>query len=544
MGFFIAPFSSLVKVFPNERPKEAEISEVSVLQKERFSIQFVFLCPSARRISFCVESPLKHVLQGYRVECVPVFHPIPEDLPIDQDVLRTQPGLYPDLLRPCGLSGSFDAYAGWNSLWIEMEGAVPPGTYPIRCRISDGTEEGRTRFSLIVLPETLPEQTLLHTEWFHADCIASLHQTEVFSETHWALMEQYLRNAAAYGMNMLYTPILTPALDTAVGGERPTVQLIEITRQGTGYRFQFDRLERYLRMAIRCGIRCFEMAHLFSQWGAAFAPKVVMRIEDGSIRRVFGWDTAADSPEYRMFLKQMLPALKAFLRQNGWLDRCYFHLSDEPSMEHLGSYRRARESVAELLEDCRVIDALSDYAFYEQGLVPHPIPATNHAAPFLEHKVSPLWVYYCVGQGVGVCNRFVCMPSYRNRALGWQLFCNRVSGFLHWGFNFWYSPGARTVWNPLMPDADAEHFFPAGDAYLVYPGKDGPLRSLREVVLAEALQDLRAAQKLAQLTSREEAECFIRQQGGCDFAFDTYPKDEAALLRLREAVNRRILEVR
>lgn len=117
MGFFIAPFSSLVKVFPNERPKEAEISEVSVLQKERFSIQFVFLCPSARRISFCVESPLKHVLQGYRVECVPVFHPIPEDLPIDQDVLRTQPGLYPDLLRPCGLSGSFDAYAGWNSLW-------------------------------------------------------------------------------------------------------------------------------------------------------------------------------------------------------------------------------------------------------------------------------------------------------------------------------------------------------------------------------------------------------------------------------------------
>lgn len=34
-------------------------------------------------------------------------------------------------------------------------------------------------------------------------------------------------------MNMLYTPLFTPPLDTAVGGERMTVQLVGMEKAGT-----------------------------------------------------------------------------------------------------------------------------------------------------------------------------------------------------------------------------------------------------------------------------------------------------------------------
>ena len=67
----------------------------------------------------------------------------------------------------------------------------------------------------------------------------------------------------------------------------------------------------------------------------------------------------------------------------------------DSSIAALESYRRARDSVREALADCRTMDALSDIAFYKEGLVPHPIPANNHIDAFLEEKVPHLWTYYC-----------------------------------------------------------------------------------------------------------------------------------------------------
>lgn len=68
------------------------------------------------------------------------------------------------------------------------------------------------------------------------------------------------------GINVLLTPVFTPPLDTAVGGERPTVQLVDITLENGNYTFGFDRLKRFCRMAKRCGIKELEIAHLFTQW--------------------------------------------------------------------------------------------------------------------------------------------------------------------------------------------------------------------------------------------------------------------------------------
>ncbi|WP_373271265.1 glycoside hydrolase domain-containing protein [Paenibacillus sp. MY03] len=47
---------------------------------------------------------------------------------------------------------------------------------------------------------------------------------------------------------------------------------------------------------------------------------------------------------------------------------------DEPHLEHLESYRKANEIISAHLSEFPIIDTLSNYAFYETGLVNRPIP--------------------------------------------------------------------------------------------------------------------------------------------------------------------------
>ena len=70
---------------------------------------------------------------------------------------------------------------------------------------------------------------------------------------------------------------------------------------------------------------------------------------------------------------------------------------------------------------------------------------------FLDHGVEHLWTYYCCGQGEDVSNRFMAMPSARNRIRGAQLFKYHIEGFLQWGYNFWYSMLSK---RPIDPYAE------------------------------------------------------------------------------------------
>ena len=120
---------------------------------------------------------------------------------------------------------------------------------------------------------------------------------------------------------MLLTPLFTPPLDTEVGGERPTVQLIDVVQEGNTYHFDFRRLRRWVQLADRCGVRYFEMAHFFTQWGAAHCPKIVARVK-GRERKIFGWKDRATGAKYRNFLDQFLPQLVRFIRKMDWSVAC------------------------------------------------------------------------------------------------------------------------------------------------------------------------------------------------------------------------------
>ncbi|WP_422661081.1 DUF4091 domain-containing protein [Paenibacillus sp. EC2-1] len=545
---------SLVKVFPDETLSEPSLQRGTALWSETFSFQVAYRSEnSIHPLYISVSSEL-----GSQVSIRSVGLS-PSELPTysysDDYVLRKTPGLYPDKLLPIPKEG-IRAYPGqWRSVWVtinlpslaewnQTNSKMDP-SFEINISFENqaGDQLGSERFVLDVLSTELPKQKLIHSEWLHCDCIASYYKVDILGEKHWELIERYVEGAVQHGVNMLLTPLFTPPLDTAIGGERPTVQLVEVEcTMEEEYRFNFDKLSRWLEMCNRVGIQYFEFSHLFTQWGAKHAPKIIATVhKNGEAKKeqIFGWDTDAKGDSYRHFLSQFLPALASYLEERGLTERCYFHVSDEPALDQLEDYRSARSILREYLEDFPFIEALSDYSFYEQGLVPVPIPSNDHIEEFLEHDVKPLWTYYCCGQSVEVSNRFFNMPSSRNRILGYQLYKFEIQGFLHWGYNFWNTQYSLEAIDPYQV-TDAGGAFASGDAFVVYPGHEGPIDSIRWEVFNEALQDLRACELLESLIGRSQVLELLEKGLDSPLTFRNFPRDASWLLSKREEINRQI----
>ncbi len=540
--------SPLEKGFAHQSPAEFKpLQKQSVLLGEHLDFQFFYRDIPAVNEARKVEVRLEGAPGDW--EIFQVTH-VPVDFPTyQQDISRGTPyyidsptGTYPDVLEPID-QGKYLRPRPDKMEALFITGSIDqPGNYTLSVvMLAKGEEIARESLSVTVVDCALPEQSLIFTQWFHCDCLASYYNVPVFSEAHWKILEAYLRTAAQSGINCILTPVFTPPLDTQVGGERPTVQLVGVTVTADGYAFDFTLLDRWLDLTADCGIRYYEISHLFSQWGAEYAPKVV-GYKDGELQRLFGWDTPGTGEAYVTFLHAFMPQLVAHLKERGVLQNCLFHVSDEPSEEHLAGYRKAKETIEPYVQGCRMIDALRHIELFRQGIVTTPIPATNRMDPFLAEDIDMRWAYYCCGQWNHVSNRFIAYPSFRNRIIGVQLYKFNIKGFLHWGYNFWYSMGSTRQINPFL-NQSGDRQVPAGDAFSVYPGQNGqPLEALRLRIFREALEDYRALEKLESLTDRESVLSLIDEVAGMEITLSDYPASADYLHALREAVNGRIAE--
>ena len=537
--------SSLEKVFQDEAPVyKPECLPLSGLWGETVSFQAAYTGTAfmRERLDVKIESPLEKWLHVRTVEQVPVGRPT--NGIVDDNYLRTTPGLYPDLLREIPDGKVIVCSNQWRSLWIDVDlcSEIPAGTYEIKVSLEkEGTCVCSQTMKVKVIGAVLPKQKIMHTEWLHADCLADYYHVDVFSEEHWEILDNYFEEYVKRGGNMMLVPLFTSPLDTAVGLDRTTTQLIDVRVENGTYQFCFDKLRRWIDLCQKHGIEYYEMSHLFSQWGARYAPKVVASVAEagGEMQKIFGWHTPATG-EYTRFLEAFLPELIGKLKEWGIADHVWFHISDEPREKDLETYRAAKESLGDMLKEFHTFDALSSYEFYRHGLVDKPVPGNNEIEEFLEHGLTEMWTYYCTGQFYEVSNRFMSMPSARNRIYGVQLYKYDIIGILHWGYNFYNTQFSIERINPYEV-TDSGNAFPSGDPFLVYPGADRkPEESIRMMVHYEALTDLRALQLLESLTDKAYVMDLIEGSLGEPLTFRRYPKSDMYLIWLRNRVNEEI----
>lgn len=535
---------ALEKVFPDTAPREAVEAELNGFLGETLSFQIAYLPPAhgsehSDRIRVEVDGQSAPFVSVQTVELVPVTLAAFDNH--DDGYLRDSPGMYPDLLKPLPEGETVRPLpAAWSALWFDVciEKAADSGGRTVQITLraeSDGRVLYETQVPVQVHPVALPALDIINTQWLHADCLADYYDVEPFSEEHWRQLDAFIEAAAKMRVTSVLTPTWTPPLDTAVGHTRTPVQLVQIRDDGEGYVFDFRRLGRWLQMCRTHGIRTVEIAHLFTQWGAKATPAIYVDTPEGREHR-FGWHVAATDPSYRDLLSHLLPQLRAYLAEH-WADgSAIYHVSDEPHPGDREGYLAARAVVQDLLEGEMVADALSDYQFVDA--VDVPIVATNAVQPFLQAGLEP-FVYYCVSQNIDVSNRFMALPSVRNRVLGRQLFVHKAPGFLHWGFNFW---NAQFSLHPVDPFADtsASGAFPAGDSSIVYPAPDGTAwASLRYRVFTQAMDDHRALQLLRDLTDHDTAAGYVNEEGR--LSYSEFSADAGEHVRARRQVNDRIV---
>jgi len=560
LNFKIKLLSSLNKVFAEPKePATEDFKKGSAFAGEVYAFQVAYF--SKTRISdiaWKLESPLKGHITVRQAGLVPAEYLSPD---FDETMLKLTPGLFPDPLLPCPDKLKTFPHQ-WRSLWFSI--SVPEnckaGKYPVTITFCMKDEESdckgntdeqvhqntaayqyETSFELEVMLASLPSATLGHSEWFHADCLAVQYQVPVWSEKHWRLLEKYFCNMAEHGITQLLTPIFTLPLDTAEGGERPTAQLVDVFYDKGKYSFDFARLEQWINLAKIAKIKTIEISHLFSQWGAKKTPKIIVNV-DGVETKKFGWHTYALGKEYMQFLDAFLPALINHLEQKKIMNNCCFHISDEPHLKDLEHFSKVAKMVKKYIPADKIVDAMSNVEYYEKGICENPIPAISELAPFIALGIKNLWTYYCCGPWENAPNRYFNMPLARTRALGLILYKYDLSGFLHWGYNFWFKRYSTASLDPFK-ETDAGGEFPAGDPFLVYPGEDGPLDSIRYEVLREGFQDHRALKLLESMIGRTQTIEFIEKSLGYEISDTVYPKVEDDFLKFRNALNEKICSI-
>lgn len=516
------------KVFPDDERLASTYRGGSFLCNEPYSFQLAYrsvgtVIPVYAEIGgdFPLESIAEYAVQNVPVLQVSAFAK-------DENFEAHGVGMYPDILmrrqtvsevvndgfwqpRYFESGESTLLYAlpdCWQSLWFTLneQGTVPAGRYTVTIRLRSQKDRrvlAENAVDIQVIGVPLPKQTTVYTNWFHYDCLSDLYRVPVFSQRYEDMLRSYVGNAVRHGMNTLLLPAFTPPLDTSVDRERMTVQLVDIVQQGDRYTFDFTRMKHFIELVFGCGIQYLEHSHLFTQWGAKHAPKIVAEV-DGQSRRVFGWDTEASGEAYRSFLQQYLAALRRFLADEGLTDRVFFHISDEPCTQAaFASYEQAANGIRDLLQGLKLCDTFSHRSYFDRSYVTTPIVVVPSAPDFRDYD-GGYWLYYTGENSRDLyTNRLITTTNGRCRILGVQMYYYGATGFLHWGYNYYYDTLSHGLFDPgRNPCGYAMH---PGTSYLVYPQMDGTcLPSMREKLMMEAMCDIRALQCLEQGIGREK----------------------------------------
>jgi hypothetical protein len=520
--------SSFTRYYPASRAETCETLSLDLARGERGSFQVVFrreFTENYLDVTASAIAPDGINVQIRRIGYVPMPHHN-TNTPLDEmDGREFVPGLVPDPLFPVSMirAGADETNSFWITVWTSTE--MAPGTYPVSITLTaEGEEEITLTSNVVVHRAVLPTRRDFYlTHWFYADAICAWYKTELWEDRFWEIVEPYFRDVAIHQQDIVYIPVFTPPLD---GIKRPT-QLLNVRRNGDRYEFDWTLVRKWVKLAQACGIERFEWTHFFTQWGVKHA----LRIYEGhgeTATLLWPPETGATSQVYRDFLAQFLPELYDFLQAEGILEYSHFHLSDEPHGDMIEDYRAARELLRELAPWIKVMDALSDITFARTGLTDFPLPSTETAADFVKEGFTA-GVYYCCGPRGKYVNRMLDTPLAKIRMTGWLFYRMQACGFLNWGYNYWFKSQSTELIDPYTTsDAKVWPGWPYGDPFIVYPGKDGPVDSIRWEAFAQGMQDY-ALLQAAGIEPNDESLADIK-------GYDDFPKRAEWILQHRAEI--------
>lgn len=468
---------SLIKIFPDTPPSKSGIIEISCAKNEYQSAQFA-ITAQKRLENVTVEIGKITNESGYVLPSENISWNFVGYIPLNQntyytpdnELLRKAPAEFPDPLIEDQeiIIDPVRTQPVWINVYIPK--TAPAGKYNgnITVRTSEG--ERSIRISINVYPFSLPDKRhLFVTLWFDANIIAKFHNVERGSEKYWEILEKYAKNMAEHRQNVVETPFPSP---------------IVIKKDGS-LSIDYTSMDRWIEFFEKAGacerIEFPAVAHTITEEGRNWWESSQLAMINISAKNEETGEIVQLPPDKGLAL--MLADLDKHLQEKGWQDKAMIHISDEPTIYKLKSYCEIADFIHKHAPHLKIIEAIETTGF--GNCLDVWVPKLSHLANWYDEckaqqaMGTELWFYTCCHPYGRFMNRFIDFPLIETRLLFWLNWKYRLDGYLHWGLNRWTEKPFEDVGTDLPP----------GDRNIIYPGKEGPINSIRWEAQREGLQD-------------------------------------------------------
>lgn len=343
-----------------------------------------------------------------------------------------------------------------------------PGFYRFQISFSSGKSKLIIDVEMQVYNVCVPsDRHLKISNWYNINNIALRHGKAIWSEAFWDMFEQYAVLMAQTRQTHFLLPF-NSAIYRYYHGEPD---------------FSFENMERIIKLFFKLGFTTIEGGPVARQ----------RFLEDDRFVLLSNPDIYATSEIGISIQEKYYKALYRFLNDLGCLDRYVQHVADEPFDSSKEDYIKLATNIRRWLPGVQLIDAICTSELME---APDISVLDCHRFEedlihYREHqKQRELWIYTCALPGGNYCNRLLDIPLIKTRLLHWGNSKYGLNGYLHWGFNCYrenQDPFLHT--SPFFTATRFESFLPPGDTHLVYPGKNGPLSSIRLEQMRAGVED-------------------------------------------------------
>ncbi|MGL5677426.1 MAG: DUF4091 domain-containing protein [Cellulosilyticaceae bacterium] len=340
------------------------------------------------------------------------------------------------------------------------------GTIPVTITLRADSKVHQIAVELKVYNVAIPEEKLQITNWFNLENMAKYHQCAYGSHEHLEMIRKY-----AKAMRRLRQTHFFISID-----ERSIVDKAKWT-------FNFDYLKPFIEIFFEEGLQTMELGYIATR-SPNYTGKDFNFVLDNTL--------SLETMEGYLVMNRYLKAIRDFLKENKWEDKVVFHISDEPDVhttdeaileERKRIYYMMTSQLRKYIPGVKIIEAVGTPKFKGGIDIWVPLSASyekqKEAFDQLIENGEEVWNYVCCSPAGKYLNRFLDFALIKNRLLFWSCSAYRLTGFLHWGLNMYLYDMNPFEATSCHNDTGLGTNFPCGDAFLVYPGTDGPWLSMR-----------------------------------------------------------------
>lgn len=430
------------------------------------------------------------IAPGQGIEAIPdaIHVRYPSYIPDDRGGVIADPLLEVD---------SVDVPAGQTQpVWFTL--AVPadasPGTYRSRITVSAHkvkpvVYELTVDVADVVLPP--PAERNYHLNlWFQPDTVADQLGLELWSEEHFEAMRPYLQDLASRGQRVINTavaedpwPVQWPDGTWRSQTYVPYHSLVDWYYDGQEWSFDFTNWDRMVEEGLKAGLGPY--IHAFGLLMFRGYQHIVYT--DTRTGERVDQEVSLGGQQWTEAWSAFLIAFEEHVRERGWLDQTYLAFDERPASEMQVAIDLV-EKVAPVFKNQIAIagSASTDPFAYDLSLNYSNVNSWSQEMINRRRAEGKLTTFYTWANPL-YPNTVTASAPIGARMLSWVSAKHNLDGYLRWAYNSW----------PEDPYTDPSYRYRQGDEYLVYPGEDGPVSSIRWELFREGQEDFALLDQLA-----------------------------------------------